>query len=92
MLSTLRDMTLLAMKQDALAVEVQTLELTLGGLLEWACHDSWSLTDNIACVMCTDEQGAQQPHDFKSTSFTIPTPCDYCKVSGCLVLVSFRPL
>jgi len=26
------------------------------------------------------DQGAQQPHDFKSSSFSIPTPCAFCKV------------
>jgi hypothetical protein len=37
MVSTLRDMTLLAMKQEALSVEVQTLELALGGQSDITC-------------------------------------------------------
>lgn len=27
-----------------------------------------------------DDEGAQQPHSFKSSSFSIPTQCGYCKV------------
>ncbi|KIO29728.1 hypothetical protein M407DRAFT_21153 [Tulasnella calospora MUT 4182] len=28
-----------------------------------------------------DDTGAQQPHNFKSSSFSIPTPCGFCKSS-----------
>jgi len=28
-----------------------------------------------------DDEGAQQPHSFKSSSFSIPTQCGYCKTS-----------
>jgi hypothetical protein len=28
-----------------------------------------------------DDEGAQQPHSFKSSSFSIPTQCGYCKSS-----------
>ncbi|KAG8748620.1 hypothetical protein FRC10_000011 [Ceratobasidium sp. 414] len=32
----------------------------------------------VAGVLAGDE-GAQKPHEFKSTSFSIPAPCGYCK-------------
>ncbi|KAG8735766.1 hypothetical protein FRC12_017930, partial [Ceratobasidium sp. 428] len=34
----------------------------------------------VAGALAGDE-GAQKPHEFKSTSFSIPSPCGYCKTS-----------
>ncbi|KAG8707190.1 hypothetical protein FRC08_000657 [Ceratobasidium sp. 394] len=34
----------------------------------------------VAEALAGDE-GAQKPHEFKSTSFSIPAPCGYCKTS-----------
>lgn len=28
----------------------------------------------------SDDEGGSSPHDFKSSSFSIPTTCGYCKV------------
>jgi hypothetical protein len=35
--------------------------------------------DTVVAALGGDE-GAQKPHQFKSSSFTIPTECGYCKV------------
>ncbi|KAB5596551.1 Protein BZZ1 [Ceratobasidium theobromae] len=35
---------------------------------------------NISPILVGDE-GAQKPHEFKSTSFSIPAPCGYCKTN-----------
>ncbi|GLB45480.1 putative fes/CIP4, and EFC/F-BAR homology domain containing protein [Lyophyllum shimeji] len=32
-------------------------------------------------VAIGDDEGARQPHSFKSSSFSIPTHCEYCKTS-----------
>ncbi|KAF8526758.1 hypothetical protein JB92DRAFT_3087230 [Gautieria morchelliformis] len=41
------------------------------------------LTAEIEVILMAlgDDQGAQRPHSFKSSSFSIPTPCGYCKTS-----------
>lgn len=31
-------------------------------------------------VINVDDVGGSQPHSFKSSSFSIPTQCGYCKV------------
>lgn len=33
----------------------------------------------------SDDEGGSSPHDFKSSSFSIPTTCGYCKVCTHLV-------
>ena len=39
--------------------------------------------------MIVGDEGSQSPHNFKSTSFSIPTTCGYCKVST--ILSYIRP-
>ncbi|KDQ20989.1 hypothetical protein BOTBODRAFT_27000 [Botryobasidium botryosum FD-172 SS1] len=35
----------------------------------------------VISAVLGDDEGDQHPHTFKSSSFSIPTPCEYCKAS-----------
>ncbi|KAG8881854.1 hypothetical protein FRB97_008978 [Tulasnella sp. 331] len=45
------------------------------------------LEETQSLVKTKNDQGAGQPHTFKSSSFSIPTPCGFCKASSVFWLV-----
>jgi hypothetical protein len=80
MLEAKQQMSALATLECALNAEIDTIVGALGGTPYIHCIHS-SLKFEI------DDEGAQQPHSFKGSSFSIPTPCGYCKVSlGAFIL------
>ncbi|QRV85998.1 SH3 domain protein [Ceratobasidium sp. AG-Ba] len=54
--------------------EMRVLSEALAGKLK---HSATRLQSNVSL----GDEGAQKPHEFKSTSFSIPAPCGYCKTS-----------
>ena len=38
------------------------------------------MSESDADGASSDDEGGSSPHDFKSSSFSIPTTCGYCKV------------
>jgi hypothetical protein len=46
------------------------------GIRRWDCR---SFLKQVL-IQVIDDIGAQQPHDFKSSVFSIPTTCEYCHV------------
>lgn len=77
-------------------VEAYTADKSLGNLDEVtdsyleACHQlaffkssEMTLTTEVETIVAAvgDDEGGQQPHTFKGSSFSIPTHCGYCKSS-----------
>ncbi|CED83894.1 Cdc42-interacting protein CIP4 [Phaffia rhodozyma] len=61
------------------------MEGILGNLTEVATLDNQVAAGHVVADLLQDalgdDQGSLQPHDFKSSSFTIPTHCAHCKQS-----------
>lgn len=62
-----------ATSERILNAEIDTIVSAIGGEF----YDNLFHGANKSFI---DDEGAQQPHSFKSSSFSIPTQCGYCKV------------
>lgn len=72
-LEAFHQMTFFSTSKGIVETEIQTISAALGGELR-------RLIFGMKLIRTIDDEGAQQPHSFKSSSFSIPTQCGYCKV------------
>ncbi|KAF4617582.1 hypothetical protein D9613_005637 [Agrocybe pediades] len=69
-------LTSYASSERILETEIKTVLGALGGQ-----HNRAPALSVTYIPFITDDLGSSAPHSFKSSSFTIPTPCGYCKSS-----------
>ncbi|KAF8440834.1 hypothetical protein L210DRAFT_3447746 [Boletus edulis BED1] len=75
-LDTQHQVTYFATSELVLRTEIDTITAALGGKLAQYFERS-----TLTGEPFLDDQGGSKPHDFKSSSFSIPTACGYCKTS-----------
>lgn len=70
-------LTFFATSERILTTEVETISQALGGE---SLNSVFPHCVLMLSLPMSGDEGQQRPHTFKSTSFSIPTQCGYCKV------------